>query len=318
MMDVISLGETMVLFNPHSTGKMRYCQDFSTKVAGAESNTLIGLSKLGYQTGWISRVGKDELGARILSTLRGEGVDVSFVIRDEDAPTGLFLKEKTNERHTKVFYYRKGSAASFMSIGDINEEYLASAKYLYITGITPALSSSCYESVFHSIKIAKKHGLKVVFDPNLRKTLWGEHEARETLIDVAKEVDIILPGISEGEFLFGEQTPEKICSQFHQLGVETVVVKLGEKGAYYSSKGETSYIEGYPVHKVVDPIGAGDGFAAGFLSGLLDHVPLQEAVKRGCAVGSIVVTVEGDIEGLPDKEELYHFMNAITSEDVTR
>ena len=103
MMDVISLGETMVLFNPHSTGKMRYCQDFSTKVAGAESNTLIGLSKLGYQTGWISRVGKDELGARILSTLRGEGVDVSFVIRDEDAPTGLFLKEKTNERHTKVF-----------------------------------------------------------------------------------------------------------------------------------------------------------------------------------------------------------------------
>ncbi|MFP7226056.1 sugar kinase [Priestia filamentosa] len=317
-MDVISLGETMVLFNPHSTGKMRYCQDFSTKVAGAESNTLIGLSKLGYQTGWISRVGKDELGARILSTLKGEGVGVSFVIRDEESPTGLFLKEKTNERQTKVFYYRKESAASFMSEGDINEEYLSSAKYLYITGITPALSSSCYDSVFHSIKIAKKHGLKVVFDPNLRKTLWGEHEARETLIDVAKEADIILPGISEGEFLFGEQTPEEICSQFHQLGVETVVVKLGEKGAYYSSEGEASYIEGYPVHKVVDPIGAGDGFAAGFLSGLLDHVPLQEAVKRGCAIGAIVVTVEGDIEGLPDKEELYHFMNTITSEDVTR
>ena len=317
-MDVISMGETMILFTPHSNGKMRYAKDFSSKIAGAESNTLIALSKLGYQTGWVSRLGKDELGERILSSIKGEGIDVRHVIFDDNAPTGLFLKQKTNEMNSKVFYYRQGSAASFMNPHDMNEEYISSAKYLYVTGITPALSDSCHEAVFQAMKAAKKNGVKIVFDPNLRKTLWDESAARQTLIKMATYADIVLPVMNEGQFLFEKDNPEDIASAFHQLGAELVVIKLGEEGAYYSTKNESAYVEGFKVARVIDPVGAGDGFAAGILSGLIDKSSLKETVRRGCAIGAMVVTVEGDIEGLPDKKELYEFMNAITKEDVIR
>jgi len=217
-----------------------------------------------------------------------------------------------------VFYYRQGSAASFMNPHDMNEEYISSAKYLYVTGITPALSDSCHEAVFQAMKAAKKNGVKIMFDPNLRKTLWDETAARQTLTKMAAYADIILPGMNEGQFLFEKDNPEDVASAFHQLGAELVVIKLGEEGAYYSTKNESAYVEGFKVARVIDPVGAGDGFAAGILSGLIDKSSLKETVRRGCAIGAMVVTVEGDIEGLPDKKELYEFMNAITKEDVIR
>jgi 2-dehydro-3-deoxygluconokinase len=317
-LDVISIGETMVLFTPETQGQMRYARNFSSKIAGAETNTLIGLAKLGYQTGWISRLGKDELGQFVLSAVRGEGVDTSRVLLDDEAPTGIFFKEIVNEENVRVHYYRKGSAASRIAASDLNEEYLSDAGYLYITGITPALSETCRDTIFSAIEIAKKHGKNVVFDPNVRRKLWSEEDARRTLLAIAEKADIVLPGVSEGEFLFGTTDHEKIAEHLHQLGVETVVIKLGEKGAYLSSGAEKKEIEGFKVNKVVDPVGAGDGFAAGFLSGLIDGSSLEESVQRGCAVGAMVITVNGDIEGLPDREMLNSFLQSSGNEDVLR
>ncbi|MBD1381264.1 sugar kinase [Metabacillus arenae] len=317
-MDVVSLGETMILFSPEETGQLRYNRQFTSRVAGAETNTLIGLSKLGYRTGWISRVGGDELGKRILSSVRGEGVDTSFVKEDGSAPTGLFIKERTTADSSRVFYYRNQSAASKMTPADIEENYLAKAKLLYITGITPALSVSCKETVFHAIELAKKNSMKIVFDPNVRKTLLDERTGRDTLIKMAALSDIILPGISEGDFLFQTTDCEKIVRECKRLGAEKVIVKLGEKGAYYSTSEESGYVHPFKVETVIDPIGAGDGFAAGVISGILDELPIHEAVKRGCAIGAIVTTVNGDIEGLPDKETLETYMKRTNKEDVIR
>lgn len=308
----------MVLFTPETKGQMRYARSFSSKIAGAETNTLIGLSKLGHETGWISRVGKDEFGAFVLSAVRGEGVDTSQVLVDETAPTGIFFKELLYEDSVRIQYYRKGSASSQMSPEQLSEEYIANAQYLYLTGITPALSDSCKASVFHAIELAKRHGRKVVFDPNIRRKLWSDDEARETLLAMAEKADIVLPGVAEGEFLFGTKNDAEIAEQFHRLGVETVVMKLGEKGAYLSTALENKYIPGFKAVKVVDPVGAGDGFAAGFLSGLIEGLSLEDSVKRACAVGAMVVMVNGDIEGLPDRETLDSFMQAPGADNVSR
>lgn len=317
-MDVVSIGETMVLFTPETQGQLRYVRNFSSKMAGAETNTLIGLAKLGHKTGWISRLGKDEFGAFVLSAVRAEGVDTSRMALDNNTSTGIFFKELMNEKNVRIYYYRKYSAASFLTPDNIDEEYIANSKYLYITGITPALSSSCRESIFYSIKIAKKHDVKVVVDPNVRRKLWSDEKARNTLLAIAKLTDIILPGISEGAFLVGTEDCERMAELFHQYGVGTVVIKRGEKGAYYSTSNEKGYVKSFKVEKVVDPVGAGDGFAAGLLSGLLDELTLKESVRRGCAIGAAVTTVNGDIEGLPDREILDSFMKSSHIENVSR
>lgn len=317
-MDVISVGETMVLFTPETTGQMRYAKQFSSRIAGAETNTLIGLAKLGHQAGWISRVGKDEFGCAILSFVRGEGVDVSQVKQSADASTGIFFKEIVSEKNVRIHYYRKHSAASLLAPQDIDEDYIAQSKYLYITGITPALSESCRDMIFYAIDIAHKNGVQIVFDPNVRRKLWDDESARKTLLRIAEKSDIILPGISEGEFLFNVNHHKEIAQLFHQLGAKVVVVKLGEKGAYYSADHESGHIPAARIEHVVDPVGAGDGFAAGLLSGLLDNLQMKQAVARACAVGAMVTTVNGDVEGLPDRDALETFIRSSPSDEVSR
>ncbi|MEK5382394.1 sugar kinase [Niallia sp. FSL W8-0635] len=317
-MDVISIGETMVLFTPNTLGKIRYANQYTSRIAGAETNTLIGLAKLGHQAGWISRLGRDEFGEQILNTVRGEGVDVSKVVMDDGAPTGILFKEILNQDSVNIYYYRKDSAASKLSPNDLDKDYIANAKFLYLSGITPALSPSCRKTVFESIDMAKDNGLKIVFDPNIRRKLWKEEEARKVILEIAGKSDVILPGISECEFLFGTREYTQAVQSFHELGVETVIVKLGDKGAYYSTFDSKGYIDSYPVKAVIDPVGAGDGFAAGVLSGFLDNLPISESVKRGCAIGAMVCSTNGDIEGLPSKRELHQFYNSNFIDEVNR
>ncbi|GIN10019.1 2-dehydro-3-deoxygluconokinase [Shouchella clausii] len=315
-MDVVSIGETMVLFASKEDGQLRYASNFSARVAGAETNTLIGLAKLGHKTGWISRVGADELGAKIIQSVRGEGVDTTYVAMDEQAPTGLFLKEQTTVKTANILYYRKGSAASRLEPADINEDYVKNAKFLYLTGITPLLSKSCEQTTFVLIEMAKKHHVKIVFDPNIRKKLLTEEKQKHLLERLIGIADIVLPGYGEGHYLFGTNNSEEIADRCLQLGAQLTVVKLGEKGAYYKSTDQSGYVAPIPVKEVVDPIGAGDGFAAGVLSGLLDGLAIKEAVGRGCAIGAFVTQVHGDIEGLPSRQTLHAFQQ--NREDVNR
>jgi 2-dehydro-3-deoxygluconokinase len=317
-MDVIAIGETMISLTPDQRGLMRNAASFMPRVAGAETNTLIGLSRLGHRTGWISRLGEDELGAKILKEVRGEGVDTSLVELDDKNSTGTFFKEIVNESDVRVYYYRKDSAASHMNPSFLNEAYIAKANYLYLSGVTPAISSSCRETVFHAIELAKRNDVKVVFDPNVRRKLWSEKEAKETLTKIIRQSDIVLPGISEGEFLFGSREEKEIGQACRELGAKLAVVKLGEKGAYYSSEQEEGHVPAYSVSDVVDPIGAGDAFAAGLLSGLLDGISIKGAVERACWTGAVATMVTGDYEGAPDRKQLNQQTSQGNKEDVSR
>lgn len=304
--EVITLGETMVVMNPDQSLPLEYNNTFSKQIGGAESNVAIGLSRLGHSAGWISKLGKDPFGYFIKQVIQGEGVDMTYTAFDEEAPTGIFFKERKFGNKVNVYYYRSHSAASRLTKDDVSEEYVKNAKYVLISGITSALSESCAGANEKLIEIAEKYHIPIVFDPNLRLKLWKEkQQAIDTLQTIAQRSDIILTGQWEAYQLTGYDQPEDIAAYYAKNAPgSTVIVKLGEQGAYYSQAGDSGYVKGFPVTQVVDPIGAGDSFAAGFISALLNGKSIREAIKKGNAAGAITVQVAGDIEGFPRPEEV--------------
>ncbi|MCF6411325.1 sugar kinase [Pseudalkalibacillus salsuginis] len=315
-MDIITIGETMVLFEPFDDGSIQYTNAFHKRIGGAESNVAIGLSKLGHSVAWVSRLGDDPFGRYIHAYVRGEGVDVSRVTFDSTAPTGIYFKEKGTFNQTLIHYYRKQSAASKMKPGDVDEEMIKKAKYLHITGITPALSNSCHQTILHAVKVAKEHGVKIIFDPNLRKKLWDEADYIPIMKELIKYSDYFLPGTEELHALFPDGNVAGTIEELLGHGVEAVILKKGAEGASYHTKEESSEVSGYPNDHVKDPVGAGDGFATGFISGLLDGLTLHNSVKRANLVGSMVTMVKGDCEGLPSRNELLSFTE--NTSDVQR
>jgi 2-dehydro-3-deoxygluconokinase len=309
VIDVVTLGETMVLMNPEEDGCLKYINNFTKHIGGAESNFAIALAKLNVKTGWISKVGDDSFGEYVLSLIRGEGVDVSEVKKDPNHNTGLMIKERKNLGCTSVYYYRNNSAASCLGPEDIDENYIKNAKYLHITGITPSLSNSCREAIYRSIDIAKKHSVKISFDPNIRLKLWKREEMKEVLLDICKKVDIVLSGQKEGQILFDIKDRDEIIDSFLKLGIKKVGLKLGSDGCIVAEKKFRKHISGYKVNNVVDTVGAGDGFNAGFIYGLLKGYGLEDCGKFGNAIGAYATTVKGDVEGFPTFQDLDHFMN---------
>ncbi|MDF0727305.1 sugar kinase [Cytobacillus sp. S13-E01] len=317
--DVFTLGETMVLFQAEQMLPLEYVHQFPKQIGGAESNVAIGLTRLGHSVGWASKLGNDPFGRYILKYIRGEGVDTSSCLFTEKAQTGIIFKERLSPEDVNVYYYRKNSAASFMEPADLNEQYIAQAKILHITGITPALSESCYQTVLASIDIAKRNNMTIVFDPNLRLKLWSAEQAKEVFNEIATHADVILPGLDEGQFMTGKTEVEEVAEALMGDADKTIVIKLGSKGAYFHTKNEKAYVAGFPVSQIVDPVGAGDGFAAGILSGLLRNERLETVVKRANAIGAMVVGVSGDVEGLPTLSAVERFMDPISgSRDVKR
>lgn len=315
MLDLVTLGESMVAFIPDEKGYISYATTFGKKLAGAESNVAVGVSKLGHKSGWISKLGKDELGRFALREVRGEGVDTSCVICTEDAKTGVMFKQVLPGNETSVTYYRSDSAASTMCPSDIDVEYVKSAKILHISGVTPALSKSCRDTVNYVVDIAKENGMIISFDPNIRLKLWSKEEARECLVPILAKSDIVLTGLDEGEILLGINDSDKLIAKLLEMGVSTVAVKMGGEGALVADKTGTYKIEPTKVN-VVDNIGAGDAFSAGFLTGVIENRSLYECGRMGALMGAFAVSSYGDVEGLPDRETFDRKLNNIA--DVYR
>lgn len=303
-MDVISLGETMVLFTPESSGPLRHIHRFNKTIGGAESNVCIALARLGHQTGWVSQLGDDEFGLYVRNAIRGEGVDTSRVDFRKDAPTGVFFKQMNHGQDPAVYYYRSNSAARHMTSDWLDDAYLSQARFIHLTGITPALSQSCKQTVYHIIKEAHKNKQTLVFDPNIRLKLWGKSEAQSVLLDIARQCQIVMPGIEEGKLLTGRDEPEDMATALLTGETKAVVIKLGSEGAFYATHKKHVYVKGETVSRIIDTTGAGDGFAAGFLSGLIRGWDYQQAVQLGNQVGAHAITVAGDIEGYPYWSEI--------------
>lgn len=309
-LDVVTFGEPMAMFYANEVGELQEISSFSRALAGAESNVATGLSRLEHPTGYVTKLGEDSFGQFIVNTLHREGIDTASISYTKQFSTGMLLKSKVIEGDPKVEYYRKNSAASKLSLADFDPGYFASAGHLHVTSISAALSPSCLEFSKHVMEFMKSQGKTVSLDPNLRPTLWPDTETMvSTINDLAGRCDWFLPGLGEGKKLTGLDTPEEIADFYLQLGVSLVVIKLGPEGAYYkSSAGEEGYVDGFKVEQVVDTVGAGDGFAVGVISALLEQLPAAEAVRRGNAIGALAVMSPGDMDGLPTRAALASFM----------
>ena len=306
-LDVITFGEAMLLLVADRPGPLEQAEAFYKRTAGAETNVAIGLARLGLKVGWGSRLGTDSMGRYLLTAMRQEGIDCSHVVCDPSQKTGFQFKSKVLDgSDPEVEYHRQDSAASHMCVDDIDEAWLLSARHLHATGVFAAIAASTLPTARKTMDLMRAAGRSVSFDPNLRPTLWASPGLmRKSINELATRADWVLPGLEEGRFLTGEASAEGIARFYRQRGARLVVVKLGAQGAWFDSDtAGTGHVPGFPVAEVVDTVGAGDGFAVGVISALLDGRGVPEAVRRGTWIGARAVEVLGDSEGLPTRAEL--------------
>jgi len=315
MAEVLTIGEPMGLFVAQEAKPLKDVQTFTRLVCGAEVNFSIGLSRLGHTVSYVSRVGSDPIGQHIRDFLRENGIEDSYVQIDREHLTGMQFKEMAPEgTDPLVVNYRRHTAFSHFAPEDLRGIDWQGVKHVHVTGIPAALSDSCCASVEALMDAAHAHEATVSFDPNLRPALWPSHKVMvRTLNRLAAKADLILPGLGEGKILTGREKPEQIADFYLARGAKAVVIKLGgSKGAYGKEREGKEFIApSFRVEHVVDTVGAGDGFAVGTVSALLEGRTLEEAALRGAAIGALAVMSAGDNEGLPNRTELQHFMEAV-------
>jgi 2-dehydro-3-deoxygluconokinase len=306
MLDVVTFGEAMMMLVADLPGPIEATPLFHKRTAGAETNVAIGLARLGLKVGWASRLGTDSMGRYLIAEMQREGIDCSHVVCDPAQRTGMQFKGRVIDgSDPPVEYHRKGSAASCMGADDVDDTWLRSARHLHATGVFAAVSDSTLAAARRSLRVMRDAGRTISFDPNLRPTLWATPERmRECINDLAVQADWVLPGLEEGRFLTGEDSPQGIARFYRERGARLVAVKLGPAGAYFDGESGSGLVEGFPVTQVVDTVGAGDGFAVGVISAQLEGRSVLDAVLRGAWIGARAVQVLGDTEGLPTRAEL--------------
>lgn len=318
--DLITLGETMWRLSPPGFQRLDTTRSLDVQIGGAESNLAIALSRLGKQVAWWSRLPENPLGQHIAQTLKTFGVDVSGVYWETGARLGTyFIEFGSPPRATQVVYDRANSAASHMQPGDFDWSALERTRRLHLTGITPALSPSCLETVRHAIREATRAAVPVSFDVNYRAKLWTWDQCRPVIDELAGMCALVFTALRDARSL--TQKPdaniEALARELHTRWNGAAVILTNGASEAVAFDGENLHsLPAFNVPTIVDRIGAGDSFDAGVLCGLLDGKPLPEAVRYGHAVAAIKMTIPGDI-ALTNRAEVERLL-AEASHDVQR
>jgi 2-dehydro-3-deoxygluconokinase len=287
--DVLSIGETMALVVPTRAERVEVAREFRIETGGAESNVACHLAAAGRRAAWLSALGDDALGRRVRTRLDRAGVDTSRVRLDPAAPTGLYVKDPG----AGVIYYRRGSAASGLSPEDLTRVAWDDVRVVHLSGITPALSRSCHALVHAAIDAARAHGALVSFDVNHRPALWPDGATAATVIaEAAKRADIVWTGRDEAAALWDTRTADDVRRLFPET--PHLIVKDAEIEAVEFSHGERTAVPARRVD-VVEPVGAGDAFAAGWLDGLLGGVDAAQRLERGHAFAARALSSTQDV-----------------------
>lgn len=301
---VLTVGETMALIDPLDDGPYEYGTRLQLRIAGAESNFAIALSRLGIGVSWISCVGCDPFGDMILTALKSEGVDISRVRCDPEAPTGVFFKWRQRGRSFNA-YYRRGSGATGLSVKDVPDDALEGVNLVHQSGITTALSDRCRELVPELAFRAHRRGQLTTFDLNYRPRLWTRPGlAGEAACEVLANTDWCLCGLDEGNLIFDTSSPDELFDVLRAAGARNVVIRLGAEGAFVSVGDSLEKVKPSPLVDVVDEIGAGDAFAAGFVYGLLNGWAPQSSVRAGNLIAATALRGTGDWETVARLSEI--------------
>lgn len=299
---VLTFGETMALMRADQAGPLAHASTMSLGVGGSESNVAVGLQRLGVQAVWCGRVGLDGLGQLVEREIRAEGVDVRIAV-DPSAPTGLMIKERRTPATQRVSYYRAGSAGSRIAPEDIDAQLITQAGLLHVSGITPALSPQAATTLRYAIDAARAAGVPVSFDLNYRGNLWSREGAGSVYRDIIPLADIVFAGDDEAAIAVGAGGPEELARRIAALGPGQVVIKLGAEGALALVNGQLFRREAVAVD-VVDTVGAGDAFVAGYLAEFIGGRSPEDRLTTAAATGAFACLVPGDWEGFPRRSEL--------------
>jgi 2-dehydro-3-deoxygluconokinase len=307
--EVVTLGEAMVGLVATDPGPLAEATMFGRFVAGAEANVAVGLARLGHRVAYIGRVGADGFGTAITRALRGEGVDVGALDVDPGARTAIFVRERRLVGTADLVYHRAGSAGSRLGPDDVAAVtgLFTAGRWLHVTGITPALSASCRAAVEAAVERATAAGMTVSLDVNLRRKLWTDDDARPVLRAIATRSDIVFAGLDEAAVVLDGPVAslDEAARGLLALGPSVAVLKLGSAGALARERDrEATSHEGFAVPLVLDPVGAGDAFVAGFIAARLEGHDLATALAWGNAAGAAVAATIGDMTGLPTRTEL--------------
>jgi 2-dehydro-3-deoxygluconokinase len=296
--DLVTVGESMVQLTPDPLGPLEDAVRASVAVAGAESTVAMYLAQLGRRTAWVSAVGDDPFGRRILTDLGSAGVDISYAINDSRSQTGVYFKDPSPEGRTAVRYYRADSAASRMTIQILTAAGLQGCAVLHLTGITAALSPGCEGLVYDALwRRPLGRGL-ASFDVNYRSSLWPVAEAAPVLLRLAALADLVLVGLDEAQLLWEVETAADVRRLIPEPA--RVVVKDGAIGATaFVADADPTFVSASEVD-VIEPIGAGDGFAAGYLHGHLLNLNEAARLSIGHQVAAASLVVTADVGAVPD------------------
>ncbi|WP_369391581.1 sugar kinase [Streptomyces sp. CG1] len=309
-MDVVALGESMVTFLPSRPGRLADVPSFDRAIGGAESNTACVLAAAGHSARWVGRVGADGFGEHLLERIAAYGVDVSSVDRDPVRPTGVYFRT-AGDRGTgahEVAYYRAGSAASAMSAENVDLTAVRAGRVLHLSGITAALSAGCRD-LLHELTAPRPGRPLLSFDVNHRPGLWRDSGGPLVLLELARRADVVFVGEDEAAEAWGiTGGPEAIREALPEPAV--LVVKEGAKGATAFEDVAQADADGTPPAvfepalsvDVVATTGAGDAFAAGFLSGTLRNLPLRARLRYGHLFAAAALTTPGDLATPPSRD----------------
>lgn len=298
---LVTAGETMGLVVQTVPGHPRNGEAMTFGMGGSESNVAIGASRLGVPASWVGRVGDDPAGELIRRELRAEQVEAIAV--SDPAPTGLMIRWRPAHTRGRVVYHRRDSAGAHLQRGDIPEEAVRRAAVFHSTGITLAIGSGPAAAVAHARAVARAAGRLVSFDLNYRRALWSPDEAAQSCCGVVPECDIVFAGLEEARMLTGTADPLGAARALEAMGPSQVLIKLGADGCLARIDGTTLEMSA-PAVSVVDPVGAGDAFVAGYLAELIEGADASRRLATAVAAGGVAVSVPGDWEGLPHRDAL--------------
>jgi 2-dehydro-3-deoxygluconokinase len=296
--EVFTAGEAMALMLADAQQPLPVADRFIRSVAGSESNVAVGLARLGHRVAYCGRVGADAPGGWVRAALGAEGVDLRGLAIDPERPTGMLLRDGPVARPVTVAYYRRDSAGSALGPDDLPPELVAGAKYVFVSGITPMLSTTCARFTERLLDVAAENRVPVAFDPNVRLRVAPPSAWRARIGPLLDRVDTLLIGRDELAILGLEgKGPSDLLTERRR----TVVIKCGAEGAVAATAEETVQVAARPV-RVIDPVGAGDAFCAGWMSAVLRGKTLGEAVREAAVVAALVVACSTDTAGLPSAE----------------
>jgi 2-dehydro-3-deoxygluconokinase len=293
--DVTTFGEALLRLSVPEGIRLQVATKLDLHVAGAECNIASLLARIGRRSAYHSVLPRNPLGHLVADHLRKAGVNLDGIIWQETGRVGTFYVEfSVPPRATQVIYDRADSCITRVNPDMINWDALLDTRLLHLTGITPALTPACYQTVQEIIARARAAGILISFDVNYRAKLWSEADARAGILPLIQEIDLLFCGQNDARRVFGiEGKPEAIVAALaEQTKAKQIVVSLGNQGAI--GWDGTNYIQqpAVPV-QIIDRIGAGDALAVGVMHGWLDG-DLALGLRYGVTLAGLAISQHGD------------------------